>query len=180
MDEKDNLCPYSLYAITQSCGKDAITDTYKSKKYTESLLNILKDVNLADTFGAYEDLSFNNNAGSASYDDLNSANKVISKLESDECKSSHATSDAITNKVNQFLLISLSLLLLLFSTKLKKMNKCLITIFIKITTSLLAVRSYPSHSPTIQINPLIASVFQADFILSYFPYFGLHPFQIQV
>ena len=30
-------------------------------------------------------------------------------------------------------------------------------------TSLLAVRSYPSHSPTIQINPLIASVFQADF-----------------
>jgi len=31
------------------------------------------------------------------------------------------------------------------------------------TTSLLAVRSFPSNSKTIQINPLIASVFQADF-----------------
>eukprot|EP00833_Pecoramyces_ruminatium_P016853 jgi/Orpsp1_1/1190885/evm.model.d7180000081874.1 len=31
------------------------------------------------------------------------------------------------------------------------------------TTSILAVHSYPSECPTIQINPLIASVFQADF-----------------
>ena len=31
------------------------------------------------------------------------------------------------------------------------------------TTSLLAIHSYPSNSRTIQINPLIASVFQADF-----------------
>ena len=31
------------------------------------------------------------------------------------------------------------------------------------TTSILAVHSYPSNSRTIQINPLIASVFQADF-----------------
>ncbi|OUM58164.1 hypothetical protein PIROE2DRAFT_16643, partial [Piromyces sp. E2] len=31
------------------------------------------------------------------------------------------------------------------------------------TTSLLSVRSFPSNNKTIQINPLIASVFQADF-----------------
>ena len=31
------------------------------------------------------------------------------------------------------------------------------------TTSLLSIRSYPSENKTIQINPLIASVFQADF-----------------
>lgn len=31
------------------------------------------------------------------------------------------------------------------------------------TTSLLAVSSYPSDSLTIEINPLITSVFQADF-----------------
>jgi len=31
------------------------------------------------------------------------------------------------------------------------------------TTSLLSIRSYPSDNKTIQINPLIANVFQADF-----------------
>jgi len=108
-DEKDNLCPYSLYVITQSGEKDALTDTCKSKKCTESLLNLLKDVNI-DTFGAYENLSFNTR--SYSYDDLNVVIKIVSKLESDECTASHATSDVITTKINQFLLISLSFLLL--------------------------------------------------------------------
>jgi len=51
-DEEGNLCPYSIYTITQTGQEDALMDTCKSKKCTESLIDALKDVNI-DQYAAY-------------------------------------------------------------------------------------------------------------------------------
>jgi len=99
-DENGDLCPYSLYAITKSGGNEALHDQCKSKKCTESLLKINKDLNI-DQYAAFESNDAVN--GSYSYEELNAKNDIISVLESDECQSSHVTSDAVTVKLtNKF------------------------------------------------------------------------------
>jgi len=108
-DEKNELCPYSIYSITKTGNDKALHDQCRSKKCTESLIRVLKELSL-DQFASIESTSFTD--GNFSYDDLNSKNSVISKLESDECKSLHATSGAVTIKINKILLLSLFLLLL--------------------------------------------------------------------
>ncbi|OUM68393.1 hypothetical protein PIROE2DRAFT_3998 [Piromyces sp. E2] len=124
-DEEGNLCSYSIYAITQTSQKEAISDTCKSKKCTDSLIEVLKKVNI-DRYYAYENLSFT--IGNYSYQDLNAVKNVLSILEFDKCKSSHVTSNTgnivgndtaanasstLTNKTNNILIILLSLVLLL-------------------------------------------------------------------
>ena len=137
-DEEGNLCPYSIYAITETGENEALSDTCKSKKCTESLIEMLKQINI-DQYAAYENLSFT--TGSYTYQDLNAVKNIISTLESDKCKSSHVTSNtgktdntenigitenssskvnsgntsgAFINSINPILLISLFLLLLTF------------------------------------------------------------------
>lgn len=89
-DENNELCPFSIYGITQTGGDKALDDTCKSKKCTEELLNIYKNVSM-DQLAAYENLSYTN--GSLSYEELSVAKRLVSELESEECKSKHVTSD---------------------------------------------------------------------------------------
>ncbi|ORX33537.1 hypothetical protein BCR36DRAFT_588601 [Piromyces finnis] len=96
-DENNELCPFSIYAITLTGEDEALSDTCKSKKCTESLIKSFKEINV-DRFAAYENLSFTTE-------------------KSDKCKSSHETSDAgdyITTKITTVLLPLLILTLLLF------------------------------------------------------------------
>ncbi|ORX61118.1 hypothetical protein BCR36DRAFT_365702 [Piromyces finnis] len=93
---------YSLYM--QSTGEDeALSDTCKSKKYTESLIKSFKEINI-DRFAAYESLSFT--AGGYTYQAINSIKNSISFLVSNKCKSSEIsdTSDFITTKIDTALL----------------------------------------------------------------------------
>ncbi|ORX73460.1 hypothetical protein BCR32DRAFT_285620 [Anaeromyces robustus] len=115
-DEKGDLCPYSLLLLTDTNGEydgayEAISDTCKSKKCTDTLIEIFKQVNI-DQYAAYENLSFT--TGSYSYKDLNAIKKLISVLEDDKCKSEHVTSNANYIKINDILLITLTLLMFLF------------------------------------------------------------------
>ncbi|ORX33361.1 hypothetical protein BCR36DRAFT_587095, partial [Piromyces finnis] len=103
-DENNELCPFSIYAITLTGEDEALSDTCKSKKCTESLIKSFKEINV-DRFAAYENLSFTTE--SYTYQDINSIKNSISFLESDKCKSSHETSDAgdyITTKITTVLL----------------------------------------------------------------------------
>jgi len=109
-DEKNELCPYSIYSITKTGSDKVLHDQCKSKKCTESLIKVLKELSI-DQLASIESSSFTD--GSYTYDELNSKNTVISKLESDQCKSLHATSGAVTIKINYVLLLSLSLVLFL-------------------------------------------------------------------
>jgi len=45
-DENDDICPVSLNLITRSKDSNALLDQCKSKKCTESLVKIYKDVDL--------------------------------------------------------------------------------------------------------------------------------------
>eukprot|EP00833_Pecoramyces_ruminatium_P009985 jgi/Orpsp1_1/1184017/evm.model.c7180000087685.1 len=65
-DEEGNLCPYSIYAITQTGQNEALSNTY---------------VNM-DQYAAYENLSFN--TGSYSYQNLNAVKNIVSTLKSDK------------------------------------------------------------------------------------------------
>jgi len=110
-DEKGKICPLSLYRLRQNGDKiEAIFDNCKSKKCTESVINVFKDIDI-EQYITYENLSIT--TGSFSYHELNSMNNLISILESDKCTSLHDTSSTINIKINNILLIS-SLLLLIF------------------------------------------------------------------
>jgi len=62
-------------------------------------------------FASIENTSFTE--GNFSYDDLNSKNSVISKLESDQCKSLHATNGAVTIMINKILLLSIIIFIII-------------------------------------------------------------------
>ncbi|ORX63472.1 hypothetical protein BCR32DRAFT_251565 [Anaeromyces robustus] len=108
-DENDNLCPFGLAVITKSGANEFVEDTCKSEKCTHSTIELCKKVT-TDNLLSVESSSLTN--GSYTYDELNSYKNVIKKLESDECRTQHVTSNANTIK-NNSLLISLLLLLLL-------------------------------------------------------------------
>jgi len=129
-DENNNLCPYSLYLIVKGDNSGVLDDNCKSKKCTESIIKILKETNI-DQLAAYENLS--STSGTFSYESLTSTNSLISKMESDKCKSSHITSNtsgAIVNNTNPILLISLFLFIINF---LLNKTKYINTIFIENT-----------------------------------------------
>jgi len=109
-DENGETCPLSLFKLTltdeTTSSSTLLNDTCHSKKCTDSYIEYLKIKLL------YRDDFIKNSNNQYSYDQLIAPKKVISQLESAECKSAHTTSDAITTKINQFLLITLSLLLL--------------------------------------------------------------------
>jgi len=116
-NENGDLCPYSLSLMTKVGDSTVLQDQCKSKKCTESLLKVYKDINL-DQYASLENSSYS--TGSYSPQELNAKNNLISILESDECKSLHVentanatndTSNTITIKANKILLILLSLLL---------------------------------------------------------------------
>jgi len=124
-DENDELCPLSLFRITQPNTpidySVVVDDTCKSKKCTESFIEYLSKKTL-ESYSAFEELDSNHKY---SYNDINMPKQIISKLQSNECRSMHNTgktdnignssntSDAIINKTNNILLISLFLLLLI-------------------------------------------------------------------
>ncbi|ORX42768.1 hypothetical protein BCR36DRAFT_587039 [Piromyces finnis] len=111
-DEKGNLCPYSLHVLTHTGGEMAIDDTCYSEKCTDDLVERAKRFNL-ESIGAIENLSFMEEK--FSYQEIKAIDLMISKLESDECKSRHImTSNAYTVKVNSILLMASLLLLILF------------------------------------------------------------------
>ncbi|ORX71749.1 hypothetical protein BCR32DRAFT_305342 [Anaeromyces robustus] len=110
-NEEGKLCPYSLSLMTESNGLKALEDQCKSKKCTESLLKIFKDIDI-DQYTVYESASYT--TGSYTYNDINIVNEYISILESNTCKAEHVTSDAINMKSNNILLTLLLLLLLLY------------------------------------------------------------------
>jgi len=112
-NENGDLCPFSIYLITDSDTDDVLKDQCESKKCTESLINSYKNLNM-DQYAALENSSYT--SGSFTYQELNIKNNIISALKSEECQSLHSTSSTIAIKTNNFLLIvfSLSLLLLLY------------------------------------------------------------------
>ncbi|ORX42846.1 hypothetical protein BCR36DRAFT_305742 [Piromyces finnis] len=115
-NENGDLCPFSINVITKNDNIEILNEQCKSKKCTESLLKVYKEIS-KDQYTAYENSSFT--SGNYSDQDLNELNHIISTLESKQCKSSHVsndneTSDSISIKINNILLISLSLLLLIF------------------------------------------------------------------
>ncbi|KAL6592013.1 hypothetical protein U3516DRAFT_768810 [Neocallimastix sp. 'constans'] len=76
--------------LKKSVGYKTLTDTSTSKKYTESLIEFLKDIDVSQ----YE----------------NSIKSKISKLESDKCKSLQATNNEAAFNINiNLILILLSL-----------------------------------------------------------------------
>jgi len=109
-NENNELCPYSLFALTKSGGNDALRDQCKSKKCTDSLLKVYKDMSI-DQYASFENTTYA--TGNYNYEEITAMNDVISALESDDCKSQHVTSNTIAIKINTIPLISLSLLLLL-------------------------------------------------------------------
>ncbi|ORX59264.1 hypothetical protein BCR36DRAFT_453923 [Piromyces finnis] len=112
MDENDELCPLSLFRITQPNSPIdypvIINDTCKSKKCTDSFIEYMNKRTL-ESYSAYEEL---NPDHKFSYDELNLPKQIISELEFEECKSMHITSNAITI-VNNYNIIFLFLFLLL-------------------------------------------------------------------
>jgi len=129
MDEEGELCPFSKAAlINQKNGGSfnndddtalqIIDDTCKSKACTESTIEMFKAYN-TDLFNSMEDLSYSE--GSYSYKEMSSPKKLIEVLESEECQSKQVKkapanvqtdddddeSNAITNKINAILLVSL-------------------------------------------------------------------------
>jgi len=108
MDEQNNLCPYSLYVITKTGGKESLYDTCKSEKCTNLLVEHVKKVNL-DELAAYENLSFSNRK--FTYQEIKTFKKIVDMLESDQCKSMHITSNGYTIKVNSILLFILSFII---------------------------------------------------------------------
>jgi len=116
-DENDELCPFSLNLMKSSNGNGVWKDQCKSKKCTESLLKVYKNISL-EQYGAIEDSSYT--TGSYSYQELEAKKELVSLLESKECQDLHITdsninssSDSITIKISNILLINLSLLLVL-------------------------------------------------------------------
>lgn len=108
-DENDEPCPYSLYLINRS-SENILNEQCKSKKCTESLLNVYKNLKF-DQYASLESSSYT--SGNFNSQDMNIKSKMVSALESDECKTAHATSG--TNpidiiKINNILLIILLLL----------------------------------------------------------------------
>jgi len=109
-NEKGELCPYSLSMMTKGGGINVLLDQCKSKKCTESLLEIFKDISI-DQFTVFENSTYT--TGNFNYNELNLVNQYISILESKKCQYLHVTSDASHININTSLLISLVILLLL-------------------------------------------------------------------
>jgi len=113
-DENGNLCPFSSRLVSKQNGSGVLQEQCKSKKCTESLLEIVKDFNV-EQFGALEEQSYT--TGSYSFDELNTMKDIASILESAECKSSHVITSGTISKVRNtiwFIVLSLFTLLLLF------------------------------------------------------------------
>jgi len=108
-DESGNMCPFSIYLITDSDAVDVLKDQCESKKCTESLISVYQKLNM-DQYAAYENSPYT--SGSFTYQELNIKKNIISRLESEECQSLHTSSSTIAIKTNNFLLIVLLLLLL--------------------------------------------------------------------
>jgi len=113
INENGNLCPFSIYLITDSDAVDVLKDQCESKKCTESLFSVYKYLNM-DQYAAYENSSYT--SGSYTYQELNTKKSIISRLESKECQSLHTSnsSSTIAIKTNNFLSIVFSLILLLY------------------------------------------------------------------
>jgi hypothetical protein len=113
-NENGDLCPFSINVLLKKDNIDILNDQCKSKKCTESLLKIYKDITI-DQYTTFENQSVT--TGNYSEQELNEAKEIISKLESNECKSSYEfsnnSSDSTIVKYNNILLI-LMLILLLF------------------------------------------------------------------
>ncbi|OUM58883.1 hypothetical protein PIROE2DRAFT_15758 [Piromyces sp. E2] len=106
-NEEGDLCPFSIFFMTDSQNTlDALHDQCQSKKCTDSLIKIYKDKNI-DQYVAFENLPFS--TGSFTYQELKAKDNILSVLESDECQSSHVTSNAITIATNNIFLIILIL-----------------------------------------------------------------------
>jgi len=110
-DENGDMCPFALYVI-QHEGNNVIYDNCKSKKCTESLHEIYKNMNI-DQFAAFENLTTSNEK--FSYRQINSIKQVVEILESDKCKNLYLqySSGIIKNNINNISLIMLMLLSLL-------------------------------------------------------------------
>jgi len=109
-DENGDLCPLALMTIRQEAAPEALDDTCKSKVCTESAINSYKKIDI-DQMASYENLS--TTGGSYSYQELNSIKKILSKLESNECKAqyeSNSSSITTSTKLGTSLLIAVLLL----------------------------------------------------------------------
>jgi len=82
-DEENNLCPYSIDLITQSGWDKAFLDISTFKKCTESLIELLRDIDV-NQYGTYENLSFT--SGYCFYYEVNSIKNMNSMLKSDKHK----------------------------------------------------------------------------------------------
>jgi len=134
-DENDDICPFSLYLVLKTSNDnsvdddtnniDVLLDQCGSKKCTESLIKVYKDLKI-DQYTALENSSYT--TGSYTYQEINTKNDIISILESEECQSLHDTGDDTNNdtadntnddksgsttiKINYLLIILFSLLLI--------------------------------------------------------------------
>ncbi|ORX41569.1 hypothetical protein BCR36DRAFT_375194 [Piromyces finnis] len=111
---KELYQPNMIKSLLQ--GYDIYCQTNENGDLCPFSINVYKEIS-KDQYTAYENSSFT--SGNYSDQDLNELNHIISTLESEQCKSSHVsndneTSDSISIKINNILLISLSLLLLIF------------------------------------------------------------------
>jgi len=109
-DENDDLCPVAIYSITNTGEDDIFDDNCKSKQCTELLKNYYEKITI-DQIGTLDSIS--TITTNITYDDIIDRKEIIPILESDDCVSKQI-SDAISIKVSNILLITLSLLLLLF------------------------------------------------------------------
>jgi len=128
MDEEGDLCPFAKAILIglkngnsnldDETSIQIINDTCKSKACTESTIEFYKVYN-TDLFNSLEDLSYTE--GSYTYKEMSAPKELIELLESKECQSKQVMkapanvktddnddeSNAITNKINVILLVSL-------------------------------------------------------------------------
>jgi len=112
-DENDNLCPYTIYAITGT-GINVINDNCKSEKCTDLLINMYKEISIDQAAAVYNISTIEDDLD---YHGINVLNTMVSRLESNKCRSLHTYiiySSAINIKSNYILLFLLTLLLLFF------------------------------------------------------------------
>jgi len=109
-NEEGELCPYSLSMMTKGGSINVLLDQCKSKKCTESLLEIFNNISI-DQFTVFENSTYT--TGNFNYNELNLVNQYISILESKKSQYLHVTSNASHINIDASLLIFLVILLLL-------------------------------------------------------------------
>ncbi|ORX76912.1 hypothetical protein BCR32DRAFT_248358 [Anaeromyces robustus] len=119
-DEKGELCPLAISLIINYQNDEVIEDNCKSKKCTESVIKELKNIdslNLKkeDLINSYKNNTNSEKSSTNSEKSSISIKELIEKLESDKCKSKYINTSSNANyiKINNSLLISLIILLLL-------------------------------------------------------------------